>query len=76
MTRMRRGTPRTLLDSPAALAAWLLDHDTDSYSKISRAFAGGQPSGGPTACTGKRVPTEQNRGAGCQRRELSRLAGS
>src|SRR5918996_758736 len=27
-----------LLDSPVALAAWLLDHDTDSYYKISRAF--------------------------------------
>ena len=25
-----------LLDSPVALAAWLLDHDTDSYYKISR----------------------------------------
>jgi len=37
-----------LLDSPLALAAWLLDHDTDSYYKISRAFAGGQPSGGLT----------------------------
>ena len=37
-----------LLDSPAALAAWMLDHDTDSYYKISRAFAGGQPSGGLT----------------------------
>ena len=37
-----------LLDSPVALAAWLLDHDTDSYYKVSRAFAGGQPSGGLT----------------------------
>jgi pimeloyl-ACP methyl ester carboxylesterase len=37
-----------LLDSPVALAAWLLDHDTDSYYKISRAFADGQPSGGLT----------------------------
>jgi pimeloyl-ACP methyl ester carboxylesterase len=37
-----------LLDSPVALAAWMLDHDTDSYHKISRAFAGGQPSGGLT----------------------------
>ena len=37
-----------LLDSPLALAAWLLDHDTDAYYKISRAFAGGQPSGGLT----------------------------
>jgi pimeloyl-ACP methyl ester carboxylesterase len=37
-----------LLDSPLALAAWMLDHDTDAYYKISRAFAGGQPSGGLT----------------------------
>jgi pimeloyl-ACP methyl ester carboxylesterase len=37
-----------LLDSPVALAAWMLDHDTDAYYKISRAFAGGQPSGGLT----------------------------
>jgi pimeloyl-ACP methyl ester carboxylesterase len=37
-----------LLDSPAALAAWMLDHDTDAYYKISRAFTGGQPSGGLT----------------------------
>ena len=34
-----------LLDSPVALAAWLLDHDTDSYEKISRAFLDGQPAG-------------------------------
>jgi len=34
-----------LLDSPVALAAWLLDHDTDAYYKISRAFVDGQPSG-------------------------------
>ena len=31
-----------------ALAAWMLDHDTDSYEKISRAFVEGQPSGGLT----------------------------
>ena len=37
-----------LLDSPVALAAWMLDHDTDAYEKISRAFAGRQPSGGLT----------------------------
>jgi pimeloyl-ACP methyl ester carboxylesterase len=37
-----------LLDSPVALAAWLLDHDTDSYYKISRAFVGGGPVGGLT----------------------------
>jgi pimeloyl-ACP methyl ester carboxylesterase len=35
-----------LVDSPVALAAWMLDHDTDAYCKISRAFTGGQPSGG------------------------------
>ena len=34
-----------LLDSPVALAAWMLDHDTDSYDKISRAFLDGQPAG-------------------------------
>jgi pimeloyl-ACP methyl ester carboxylesterase len=37
-----------LLDSPLALAGWMLDHDTDAYYKISRAFTGGQPSGGLT----------------------------
>jgi len=37
-----------LLDSPLALAAWMLDHDTDAYYKISRAFTDGQPSGGLT----------------------------
>src|SRR5829696_2537381 len=38
----------TLLDSPVALAAWLLDHDTDSYYKISRAFVDGEPAGNLT----------------------------
>ena len=37
-----------LLDSPVALAAWMLDHDTDSYEKISRAFVDGQPTGNLT----------------------------
>jgi pimeloyl-ACP methyl ester carboxylesterase len=37
-----------LLDSPLALAAWMLDHDTDAYYKISRAFVDGQPSGNLT----------------------------
>jgi pimeloyl-ACP methyl ester carboxylesterase len=37
-----------LLDSPLALAAWMLDHDTDSYYKISQAFVDGQPSGNLT----------------------------
>ena len=34
-----------LLDSPVALAAWMIDHDTDSYGKISRAFLDRQPAG-------------------------------
>jgi pimeloyl-ACP methyl ester carboxylesterase len=37
-----------LLESPVALAAWMLDHDTDSYEKISRAFLDGQPAGNLT----------------------------
>ena len=37
-----------LLDSPVALAAWLLDHDTDSYYKISDAFVNKDPSGNLT----------------------------
>ena len=37
-----------LLDSPVALAAWMIDHDTDSYQKIARGFVDGQPSGNLT----------------------------
>ncbi|MGY1661692.1 epoxide hydrolase family protein [Geodermatophilus sp. SYSU D00705] len=37
-----------LLDSPVALAAWMCDHDTDSYYKISRAFVDGRPAGNLT----------------------------
>jgi pimeloyl-ACP methyl ester carboxylesterase len=37
-----------LLDSPIAMAAWMLDHDTDSYYKIARAFVDGQPVGNLT----------------------------
>jgi pimeloyl-ACP methyl ester carboxylesterase len=37
-----------MAESPAGLAAWMLDHDADSYQKISRAFLGGEPSGGLT----------------------------
>jgi pimeloyl-ACP methyl ester carboxylesterase len=37
-----------LLDSPSALAAWMIDHDTDAYYKIARAFVDGQPSGNLT----------------------------
>jgi pimeloyl-ACP methyl ester carboxylesterase len=35
-----------LADTPAGLAAWMLDHDADSYEKISRAFLDKQPTGG------------------------------
>jgi pimeloyl-ACP methyl ester carboxylesterase len=38
----------SLLDSPIGLAAWLLDHDTDSYYKISSAFVDGEPVGNLT----------------------------
>jgi pimeloyl-ACP methyl ester carboxylesterase len=38
----------SLLDSPLGLAAWLLDHDTDSYYKISGAFIDGEPVGNLT----------------------------
>ena len=37
-----------LADTPLGLAAWMLDHDPDSYTKISRAFLDGNPSGGLT----------------------------
>jgi pimeloyl-ACP methyl ester carboxylesterase len=40
-----------LLDSPVGLAAWMLDHDTDSYYKISRAFVDGEPVGNLTRDT-------------------------
>jgi pimeloyl-ACP methyl ester carboxylesterase len=37
-----------LTDTPAGQAAWMLDHDADSYAKISQAFVDGHPSGGLT----------------------------
>jgi len=37
-----------LLDSPIAMAAWILDHDTDAYYKIARAFVDEKPSGNLT----------------------------
>src|SRR5437763_5960670 len=37
-----------LLDSPSALAAWMIDHDTDAYYKIVRAFVDDRPSGNLT----------------------------
>jgi pimeloyl-ACP methyl ester carboxylesterase len=37
-----------LLDSPVSLAAWMIDHDTDAYYKISGAFVDGRPSGNLT----------------------------
>jgi pimeloyl-ACP methyl ester carboxylesterase len=38
----------SVMDSPVGLAAWMLDHDTDSYYKISRAFVDGKPVGNLT----------------------------
>jgi pimeloyl-ACP methyl ester carboxylesterase len=37
-----------LLDSPVALAAWMLDHDTDGYYKFAGAFVDGGPTGNLT----------------------------
>jgi len=37
-----------LLDSPVALAGWMLDHDTDSYYKIAGAFVDGKTAGNLT----------------------------
>jgi pimeloyl-ACP methyl ester carboxylesterase len=37
-----------LVDSPVALAGWMLDHDTDSYYKIAGAFVDDKPTGGLT----------------------------
>jgi pimeloyl-ACP methyl ester carboxylesterase len=38
----------SLMDSPVGLAAWMLDHDPDSYKKISHVFVDGEPVGGLT----------------------------
>jgi pimeloyl-ACP methyl ester carboxylesterase len=35
----------SLVDSPIGLAAWMLDHDPDSYAKISKAFLDGEQTG-------------------------------
>jgi pimeloyl-ACP methyl ester carboxylesterase len=43
--------PQTLYgiaDSPAGLAAWILDHDAQSYLDITSAFVGGKPVGNLT----------------------------
>src|SRR5262249_2291924 len=37
-----------LLDSPVALASWMIDHDTAAYVKIARPFATGPASGNLT----------------------------
>ncbi|MDG4820837.1 epoxide hydrolase N-terminal domain-containing protein [Asanoa sp. WMMD1127] len=41
----------SLLDSPVGLAAWMLDHDTDSYYKMASAFVDDDPVGGLTRDT-------------------------
>ena len=51
-TSWRATRPQTigyaLLDSPVALAAWMLDHDTDGYYKMAGAFVDGRPTGNLT----------------------------
>jgi len=37
-----------LTETPVGLAAWMLDHDADSYEKISHAFLDGRTTGGLT----------------------------
>jgi pimeloyl-ACP methyl ester carboxylesterase len=45
---LRPQTLYGLADSPAALAAWMLDHDARSYEDIKPAFVDGQPVGNLT----------------------------
>ncbi len=45
---LRPQTLYGLADSPIALAAWMVDHDTRSYEDISHAFVDGQPVGSLT----------------------------
>jgi hypothetical protein len=45
---LRPQTLYGLADSPVALAAWMLDHDAESYADISHAFVDGHPVGGLT----------------------------
>ncbi len=44
----RRRSATRCWTRPIGLAAWMLDHDTDSYYKISRAFVDGEPVGNLT----------------------------
>ena len=37
-----------LLDSPVALAAWMVDHDTDAYYNVASAFTDEEQSGNVT----------------------------
>ena len=57
-----------LLDSPIALAAWMIDHDTDSYQKIARAFVDGATLGQSHPGTHRRqhhaVLADRHRGVG------------
>ena len=57
-----------LLDSPIALAAWMIDHDTDSYEKIARAFVDGATLGQSHPRTHRRqhhaVLVDRHRGVG------------
>ena len=58
-----------LLDSPIALAAWMIDHDTDSYQKIARGFVHRTTFGQSHPGTHRRqhhpVLADRHRGVGC-----------
>ena len=58
-----------LLDSPIALAAWMIDHDTDSYQKIARGFRRrttfGQSHPGTHHRQHHPVLADRHRGVGC-----------
>jgi pimeloyl-ACP methyl ester carboxylesterase len=45
---LRPQTLYGLADSPAALAAWMIDHDASSYADIAQAFVDGNPVDGLT----------------------------
>ena len=64
--RRRSATP--CWTRPSRLAAWMLDHDTDSYEKISRAFVDGQPTGNLTRDQNRRqhqpLLADRHRGIG------------
>jgi len=73
------GTPDRCLRVPYVCAAQLVTIEAALATEIPLGCgisAGQASSGHEHGLPGARVPTEQNLGAVCQRRELSRLAGN